>query len=56
MRIVQSGHLSNYYLGELIDDDEVAAVQSAAEKLGLAIENTRFVHLVSLPSSFSIFF
>lgn len=36
-----AGHLSNYYLGETIQDDEVAAVQAAAEKLGLAIENTR---------------
>ena len=37
----QDGHISNYYLGETITDDEVAAVQKAAEKLELAIENTR---------------
>ncbi|KDQ14073.1 hypothetical protein BOTBODRAFT_33184 [Botryobasidium botryosum FD-172 SS1] len=35
------GHISNYYLGQTITNDEVAAVQAAAEKLGLAIENTR---------------
>ena len=33
--------MSNYYLGEIIQDDEVAAVQAAAEKLGIAVENTR---------------
>jgi hypothetical protein len=33
--------VSNYYLGETIGDEEVAAVQAAAEKLGIAIENTR---------------
>ncbi|KAF8350715.1 aflatoxin-detoxifizyme [Amanita rubescens] len=31
-----AGHISNYYLGEVITDDEVAAVQSAAEKLELS--------------------
>ncbi|KAF8338075.1 aflatoxin-detoxifizyme, partial [Cantharellus anzutake] len=36
-----SGHISNYYLGPTIEDDEVAAVQSAAEKLKIDIENTR---------------
>ncbi|KAF8964677.1 aflatoxin-detoxifizyme [Flammula alnicola] len=35
------GHVSNYYLGEPIDDDEVAAVQAAAEKLGVDVLNTR---------------
>lgn len=35
------GHVSNYYLGEVITDDEVAAVQTAAEKLGIDILNTR---------------
>lgn len=35
------GHVSNYYLGEAITDDEVAAVQEAAEKLGIDILNTR---------------
>lgn len=45
----QAGHVSNYYLGELIQDEDVAAVQSATEKLKLAIENTRSV-LLSLTS------
>jgi len=35
------GHVSNYYLGEVITDEEVAAVQQAAEKLGIDILNTR---------------
>jgi dipeptidyl-peptidase III len=35
------GHVSNYYLGEVISDEEVASVQSAAEKLGIDILNTR---------------
>ena len=35
------GHVSNYYLGEVITDEEVAAVQKAAEKLGIDILNTR---------------
>lgn len=35
------GHVSNYYLGEVITDEEVAAVQRAAEKLGIDIMNTR---------------
>ena len=38
-----AGHISNYYLGEVITDDEVAAVQSAAEKLGIDVLNTRYV-------------
>lgn len=33
--------MSNYYLGETITDDEVAAVQKAAEKIGVDILNTR---------------
>lgn len=37
------GHISNYYLGEPIDDDEVASVQAAAEKLGIDVLNTRSV-------------
>lgn len=36
------GHVSNYYLGEVITDEEVAAVQQAAEKLGIDILNTRY--------------
>jgi dipeptidyl-peptidase III len=39
------GHTSNYYLGELINDDEVAAVQTAAEKIGVDVLNTRFLSL-----------
>jgi dipeptidyl-peptidase-3 len=35
------GHVSNYYLGEVISDEEVAQVQEAAEKLGVDILNTR---------------
>ncbi|PCH38202.1 aflatoxin-detoxifizyme [Wolfiporia cocos MD-104 SS10] len=35
------GHISNYYLGETILDDEVAAVQAAAEKIGIDVLNTR---------------
>ncbi|KAG6328678.1 hypothetical protein ID866_10411 [Astraeus odoratus] len=35
------GHVSNYYLGEVITDEEVAAVQTAAEKIGVDIMNTR---------------
>jgi dipeptidyl-peptidase-3 len=37
------GHVSNYYLGEVITDTEVAAVQAAAEKLNIDILNTRVV-------------
>ncbi|KAG8924473.1 hypothetical protein FRC02_010405 [Tulasnella sp. 418] len=36
-----AGHVSNYYLGETITDEEVELVQKAAERLGLAVENTR---------------
>jgi dipeptidyl-peptidase III len=35
------GHVSNYYLGETPSDEEVAAVQVAAEKLGVDVLNTR---------------
>jgi len=37
------GHISNYYLGEVISDEEVAAIQEAAEKLGIDVLNTRWV-------------
>ncbi|PPQ86247.1 hypothetical protein CVT25_005576 [Psilocybe cyanescens] len=37
------GHVSNYYLGEIINDEEVAAVQAAAEKIGIDVLNTRVV-------------
>ena len=37
------GHVSNYYLGEPITDEEVAAVQAAAEKLDVSVLNTRCV-------------
>jgi dipeptidyl-peptidase-3 len=35
------GHISNYYLGQLTPKDEVDAIQTAAEKLGIDIINTR---------------
>lgn len=35
------GHISNYYLGQLTTKDEVDAIQTAAEKLGIDIINTR---------------
>ncbi|GLB34963.1 putative aflatoxin-detoxifizyme [Lyophyllum shimeji] len=37
------GHVSNYYLGQPITDEEVASVQAAAEKLGVDVLNTRVV-------------
>ncbi|KXN89266.1 Dipeptidyl peptidase 3 [Leucoagaricus sp. SymC.cos] len=37
------GHVSNYYLGEVIDDEEVVAIQTAAEKLKVDVLNTRVV-------------
>ncbi|KAF9451030.1 aflatoxin-detoxifizyme [Macrolepiota fuliginosa MF-IS2] len=37
------GHVSNYYMGEVIDDEEVAAVQAGAEKLDIDVLNTRVV-------------
>ena len=51
-----AGHISNYYLGEVITDDEVAAVQSAAEKLGIDVLNTRCVAIciyVTVPDELS---
>ncbi|KAJ7709910.1 aflatoxin-detoxifizyme [Mycena rosella] len=36
-----AGQISNYYLGEIILDKEVADIQAAAEKLGIDILNTR---------------
>ncbi|KIK54670.1 hypothetical protein GYMLUDRAFT_48591 [Collybiopsis luxurians FD-317 M1] len=35
------GHISNYYLGEVISDEEVGDVQAAAESLGIDVLNTR---------------
>jgi dipeptidyl-peptidase-3 len=35
------GHISNYYLGEVITDEEVAAVQVAAENFAIDVLNTR---------------
>ncbi|KAJ6502555.1 aflatoxin-detoxifizyme [Mycena sanguinolenta] len=35
------GHVSNYYLGEIISDEEVADIQAAAEKLSIDLLNTR---------------
>ncbi|RDB21380.1 Dipeptidyl peptidase 3 [Hypsizygus marmoreus] len=37
------GHVSNYYLGQPISDEEVAAIQAAAENLGIDVLNTRVV-------------
>ena len=39
------GHISNYYLGEPINDNEVADVQTGAEKIGVDVLNTRFFFL-----------
>jgi dipeptidyl-peptidase III len=36
------GQVSNYYLGEPITDEEVAAVQTVAETIGIDILNTRY--------------
>lgn len=41
--------MSNYYLGEVITDEEVAAVQAAAESINVDILNTRLVF--SAPAS-----
>ncbi|KAL5490401.1 hypothetical protein ACEPAI_5234 [Sanghuangporus weigelae] len=35
------GHVSNYYLGEPITNEEVLAIQAAAEKEGIDVLNTR---------------
>ncbi|KAF5392065.1 hypothetical protein D9757_003299 [Collybiopsis confluens] len=35
------GHISNYYLGEVISDVEVGDIQTAAEGLGIDVLNTR---------------
>ncbi|KAF8317581.1 aflatoxin-detoxifizyme [Clavulina sp. PMI_390] len=35
------GHVSNYYLGEPIQDEDIAAVQTGIEKCGIAVQNTR---------------
>lgn len=35
------GNVSNYYVGEVITDEEVAAVQAAAEKYDVDVLNTR---------------
>ncbi|KAF8502555.1 aflatoxin-detoxifizyme [Hysterangium stoloniferum] len=36
-----NGQVSNYYLGQTITDEEVAAVQKAAEEIGVDVLNTR---------------
>lgn len=41
------GHVSNYYIGEIISDDEVAAVQAASEKLGIDVLNTRYTTVLT---------
>jgi len=43
--------VSNYYLGTPIEDDEVAAVQVAAEKIGIDVLNTRLGFDFSINSS-----
>jgi hypothetical protein len=43
------GQVSNYYLGEPITDDEVAAIQTAAEKIKIDILNTRYARPSSTP-------
>ncbi|KAH9484285.1 Dipeptidyl peptidase 3 [Psilocybe cubensis] len=48
----QLGHISNYYLGEVINDEEVAAVQAAAEKIGVDVLNTRVVK--NAPNDFTL--
>ena len=48
-----AGHVSNYYLGEVISDEEVAAIQSAAEKFGIDVLNTRYVNLCILVRCFT---
>ena len=39
------GNISNYYTGEVINDEEVAAIQAAAEKHDVNVMNTRYVML-----------
>jgi dipeptidyl-peptidase III len=43
------GQVSNYYLGEPITDEEVAAIQTAAEKIEIDILNTRYARPLPLP-------
>ena len=35
------GQVSNYYLGEIVEDYEVTSIQAAAEKLSIDVLNTR---------------
>lgn len=44
------GHVSNYYLGDPVTDEEVAAIQAVAEKLDISILNTRSVSFKSAPT------
>jgi len=44
----KDGHISNYYLGQTITDEEVAAVQAAAEKIGVDVLNTRLARSTNL--------
>jgi len=37
------GHISNYYTGLVISDEEVSAIQDAAEKFDVNVLNTRYV-------------
>ncbi|KAG6890703.1 hypothetical protein C0995_005076 [Termitomyces sp. Mi166 len=46
------GHVSNYYLGQPVTDEDVAAVQTAAENLGIDVLNTRVVK--NRPDNFTL--
>lgn len=39
------GHVSNYYLGQPITDEEVAALQAAAEAINIDVIDTRYVSI-----------
>lgn len=43
--------MSNYYIGEVINDEEVATIQAEAEKLGVDVLNTRYASVVFLSGS-----
>ncbi|KAJ3559406.1 hypothetical protein NM688_g375 [Phlebia brevispora] len=47
-----AGEVSNYYLGDPVTDEEVAAIQAAAEKSGVDVLNTRVKK--SSPTEFTL--
>jgi dipeptidyl-peptidase-3 len=49
------GHVSNYYIGEIMSDDEVAAIQTASEKLGIDVLNTRYMAFLTMVHRVSTF-